>query len=134
MRHDQRQRVFVLGADVDEMDIKAVDFGDEVRHGVKARLDLSPVVVGLPVLEHLLDGLQRDALGEVRDGLLVGQSSLRQAPAQVSEVRVRYVDQERTDGFGSLGGHWSSPEDLAGLRGCTFVLERTYAGGAENAR
>jgi hypothetical protein len=31
MRHDQRQRVIVLGAHVDEVDVESVDLGDELR-------------------------------------------------------------------------------------------------------
>ena len=38
VRHDQRQRIFMLGADMNEVDIQPIDFGDEVRHGVQPRL------------------------------------------------------------------------------------------------
>ena len=31
VRDDQRQRIFVLRADVDEVDVQAVDLGDEIR-------------------------------------------------------------------------------------------------------
>ena len=31
MGHDQRQRVLVLGLDVDEVDVDAVDLGHELR-------------------------------------------------------------------------------------------------------
>jgi hypothetical protein len=31
MRHDQPQRVLVLGASVDEVDVEPVDLGDELR-------------------------------------------------------------------------------------------------------
>ena len=34
MRDDDRQRVFVLRADMDEMNVQPVDLGDEVRQGV----------------------------------------------------------------------------------------------------
>jgi hypothetical protein len=33
VRDDQWQRVLVLGADVYEMNVEAIDFGDEVRQG-----------------------------------------------------------------------------------------------------
>jgi hypothetical protein len=42
---DQRQRVLVLGADVDEMNVKPVDLRCEIRQGVEFRLALAPVVV-----------------------------------------------------------------------------------------
>ena len=35
MRHDQRQRVFVLGAHVDEVDVEPVDLGRELGQGVR---------------------------------------------------------------------------------------------------
>jgi hypothetical protein len=46
---DQRQRVLVLGADVDEMDVKPVDLRYEVRQGVQFRLTFAPVVACSPV-------------------------------------------------------------------------------------
>ena len=100
VRHDQRQGVFVLRADVDEVDVQPVDLGDEVRHGVEPRLDLAPVVVGLPVAQDLLDGLERHALRKIGDGLLLGQPGLRQAAAQVGQLRLRNVDAEGSNGIG----------------------------------
>ena len=72
VRHDQRQGVFVLRPDVDEVDVEAVDLGDELRIAVQPRLDLAPVVVGLAVAQELLDGLERHALGLIGDGLPLG--------------------------------------------------------------
>jgi hypothetical protein len=46
---------------MDEVDIQPVDFGDEIRYGVEPRLDLAPVVIGLPIAQNLLDGLERRA-------------------------------------------------------------------------
>ena len=37
--HDQRQRVLVRRLDVDEVDVHAVDLGDELRQRVQLRLD-----------------------------------------------------------------------------------------------
>ena len=45
VRDDERQRIFVLRADMDEVDVQPVDFGDEVRHGIEPRFDLAPVIV-----------------------------------------------------------------------------------------
>ena len=45
VRHDQRQRVLVLGLDVDEVDLHAVDLGRELRQRVQLRLGLAPVVL-----------------------------------------------------------------------------------------
>jgi hypothetical protein len=71
VRHDQRQCIFMPGADVDEVDVQPVDFGDEVRYGVESRLDFAPVIVSLPVAQNLLDGLERDTLRKIGDGFLI---------------------------------------------------------------
>ena len=44
VRDDHRQCVFVLRAHVDEVDVEAVDLGDEIRHCVQPGLHLAPVV------------------------------------------------------------------------------------------
>src|SRR5206468_11306041 len=54
MRHDQRQRVLLGGADVDEVDIDAVYLGDELRQGIQPCLDPPPIVVGAPVTHERL--------------------------------------------------------------------------------
>ena len=45
----ERQRVLVLRANVDEVDVQPVDLGDELREGVQARLARAPVVFRHPV-------------------------------------------------------------------------------------
>jgi dihydrofolate reductase len=45
VRHDQRQRVLLLGADVDEVDLHSVDLGRKLRKRVEPRLDPAEVVV-----------------------------------------------------------------------------------------
>jgi len=44
VRDDQRQRVLVVGADMDEVNVEPVDLGQEVRQGIQLRLALAPVV------------------------------------------------------------------------------------------
>jgi hypothetical protein len=46
---DERQRVLVLGTNVDEVDVQMVDFGDKVRHAVEPCLDVAPVVLCRPI-------------------------------------------------------------------------------------
>ena len=38
VRDDHRQRIFMLRADVNEMNVEPVDLGDELRQGVQPRL------------------------------------------------------------------------------------------------
>ena len=49
VRNDERQRVLVLRADVDEVDVEPVDLGDEVRQRLEPRLALAPVVLRRPI-------------------------------------------------------------------------------------
>ena len=85
---DERERVLVLGADVDEVDVEPVDLGDEVREGVQPRLALAPVVLGRPVASEVLHECERHALRVVLDGLLLGESRRGDARPQVLEIRL----------------------------------------------
>ena len=51
---DERQRVFMLRTNVDEVNVEPVDLGDELRQGVQLRLALAPVVVRRPIARELL--------------------------------------------------------------------------------
>ena len=97
---DQRQRVLVLGANVDEVDVQPVDLGDELRHGVQPRLALAPVVLGLPVARDRLDRRQLHTLRRIVDSLLLGPARRRDAGAQVLELRLGDVDCQRPDRCG----------------------------------
>ena len=55
MRHDQRQGVRMTRADVNEVDVDAVDRRHELRQGVELGLGLSPVVAGAPILDERLE-------------------------------------------------------------------------------
>ena len=54
VRDDQRQRVGVVGAGVDEVDLLAVDLGEEVRPAVEPVFLRAPVERGVPVLAEVL--------------------------------------------------------------------------------
>ena len=97
VRDDQRQRVLVLGADVDEVDVEPVDLGDELRQGVQFRLALAPVVVGPPVARELLHHRERHALRVVGDRLALGPPGRVDAPAQLGELLLRKTDLKRAN-------------------------------------
>ena len=94
---DERQRVLVLRAGVDEVDVQPVDLGDELRDGVQPRLALAPVVLVVPVARDRLHRLQLHALRGILDALLLGPARGRDAGAQVLEVRLGELDRERAD-------------------------------------
>ena len=45
VRDDKRQRIFMLRANVNEVDVESIDLGDELRQGLELGLDLPPVVL-----------------------------------------------------------------------------------------
>ena len=94
---DQRERVLVLGANMDEVDVEPVDLGDEVREGLQPRLALAPVVLGRPVAGEVLHDREGHALRVVLDGLPLGEARRGDARPQVLELRVGNLDRERAD-------------------------------------
>src|SRR5690348_6667722 len=99
MRDDERKGIVMPGTNVDEMNVQSVDCGDELREGIEACLDFSPVIVALPVAHELTHGCERHALGLIGDGLLFGPSGRRQTAAEIDKVLLRNTDAERTDGL-----------------------------------
>ena len=94
---DQRKRVLVLGANVDEVDVQPVDLGDVVRDGVEPRFALAPVVLGRPVASEVLHERERHALRIILDGLLFGPPCGLDPGTQVVEIRRGGLDRERPD-------------------------------------
>src|SRR6185503_7057838 len=82
----------VLRAGVNEVNVQPVDLGDEVRHGVELRLDLAPVVLLLPVARDRLNGVERDALRLVLDGLLIRPARGRDPRTQRLELLLGDLD------------------------------------------
>ncbi len=100
---DDRQRVLVLRADMDEVDVQPVDLGDEVRQRLDLRLELSEVVVIGPVLRERLDRPELHALRGVVHRLLLREARGLEARLQVLDVRLVELDGERTDRGGDGG-------------------------------
>src|SRR6476646_1584162 len=68
VRENDRQRVLLRGAHVDEMNANPVDLGAVLREGVDARLKAAPVILVAPVGDERLRLLEGDALRPVADG------------------------------------------------------------------
>ena len=81
VRDDDREGVLVLRASMNEVDVQAVDLGNEVREGVDPRFALAPVVLRAPVTREFLHGRERHALRKIGDGFLLGQPGRNDAPA-----------------------------------------------------
>ena len=81
--HDQRQRVLVLRAHVDEVDLDPVDLGLELRQRVQLRLACAPVVLRLPEAGERLGRRQLDALRPIVDELPGGPARRGDALTEV---------------------------------------------------
>src|SRR5918994_6982032 len=85
MGHDQRQRVRMGRADVNKVDVDAVDPGYELRQGIELRFRLAPVVAGAPMLDERLELRELDALRLVSNRLLVGPPCRRDPAAEFDQ-------------------------------------------------
>ncbi len=101
MRDDERQRVLVRRPDVDEVDVEAVNFDNELREGVQPGLDPPEVVVGDPIARERLHGRQLHALRLIRHGLPLRPARGRDPRTQRLEFRHRSLDPERPDRGGA---------------------------------
>ena len=125
VRDDQRQRVLVLGADVDEVDVQPVDLGHEVAAGrsasprTRASRSLSPSSARGPASARARTPCE-SSVTVSRSGHLVALTRLRNSVSSASGK----LDMERPDGV-VFGGHlrlltWAI---LGGLRS---TLSRLY--------
>ena len=85
MGDDQRHRLGMLRADVQEVNAEPVDLGGELRKAIEFRLARAPVIFLGPIAADILDPLQRRALAPVVD-----QFGLR--PARVAQPRLEIVE------------------------------------------
>ena len=87
----------MLGANVNEVDVDAVDLGHELRLRIQLRFRLSPVVAGAPILDERLDLGELYPLRLIVDRLAVGPARRRDAPAQLIKFLLWDIGGERTD-------------------------------------
>ena len=100
MGNEERQRILVIRTNVNEMDVEAIDLGDEVRQGLQLLLALAPVVLFRPVAREGLHRRESWALRVILDGLPLGEARGGDTRPQVLEVRLGRLDRERTDRCG----------------------------------
>ena len=90
----------MLRAEVEEVELQAVDLGQELGQAVQRGLDLAPVVGGRPVAGQGLHGRQRHPLAVVVDRLTLGPAGRIDPPAQLGRVLVGDADLEGADRCG----------------------------------
>ena len=127
--HDQRQGVRLGGAEVEEVDVLAVDLGRELRMGVDPGLGRPPVVLAPPVVVERSDVRLLDAVVYIA-GELVGPAGAVEPIAQVVEVGLGDVELERSDRGVDGVGHRSALSlgsvDRNGMK-CSVPLWRIVA-------
>jgi hypothetical protein len=118
VRDDERQRVLLFRANVNEMNVQPVDLRDELWQGAEPGLALAPVVFAGPILRQVLHGLELHALRRVVDRLSFRPAGRLDAPAKICQRLFRSLEMKRTNrirprqlvqircnrAFGRLGG------------------------------
>src|SRR5688500_1007222 len=97
VRNEEWQRILMFRTNVDEMNVKPIDLGDEVRQSLQPRLALAPVVLLGPVARERLHHREARALRLILDGLLFRPARGGDALAEVDELFFRNVDVEGAD-------------------------------------
>ncbi|MNF71241.1 hypothetical protein D3C84_531870 [compost metagenome] len=117
MGQDQRHGIGVARTDMDKLDVDTVNGGHELRQGIELRLGLAPVIAIAPILHQLLDLSQLHTLGYVVDRFLVGPTRVRDAFAQVNQLRFIDMNPVRTNGLRlsgcTVGSRTGRPCDTA---------------------
>src|SRR5690348_10850025 len=83
MRNDDRQRILMLRTNMNEMDVEAVDLGDELWDCTQSRFELAPVVVGAPIPRQRLHRRQLHTLRCIVDRFTFWPPCLDDAPSQI---------------------------------------------------
>src|SRR5579871_529759 len=88
---------------MDEMDVQAVDFCNELRQRVELGLNFAPVIIAAPIARKRLSGSELHALRGVGDGFAVRPFGGVDSPAQFEQVRFRNSRTKRTNRAGAGG-------------------------------
>src|SRR5258706_13585616 len=94
VRENDRQRVLMRRAHVNEMNTKPIDLGPVLREGVDASLTAAPVILVAPVRNERLGLLKGDALRPVADGFALRPSRGGEPALKIVQRCLRYTDLE----------------------------------------
>ena len=104
MGDDERHRIFMSRADVDEVDAEPIDLGDELRVGVQSRLAPPPVVIGRPIARECLDEGElyplRKSATDSFSGNRVASMRRRMSSSSASRNPHETVQRDLVAGFG----------------------------------
>ena len=114
---DDRHGIRMSRADVDEVNIHAIDRRHELGQGVEPGFALSPVIIRAPVAHELLKLCQLRALRLIRNCFPVGPPGRCNSPAKIGDLLLRDIDPERPN-CAVIGGSKVSWQQAEGARGC----------------
>jgi len=117
VRDDERQRIFLIRANLNEMNVKPIDLGHKIRQGVHFRFGLAPIVVRGPIPSELLDRRELHALRRIRYRFSLRPLCRVYAPPQIHDRFFGNVDMEGTDCV-TRGGEGRVYGKQAGGAGC----------------
>ena len=98
VRDNKRQRIWMFGTNVEEVNIHAINLSDELWQCVQSRLDLAPVVIGCPITGELLHRSELHALRRVRHEFARRPFRCLYALAQFGKFSFRNVNMKGADG------------------------------------
>src|SRR5712691_4712164 len=87
----------MFGTNVNEMNVEAIDLGDELRQSVQCRLALAPLVVCPPIACEFLSRRELHALRCIRDCFPFRPLCRVDAPAQFGKFFFRNIHTKRTN-------------------------------------
>ena len=99
MRDDDGQRVLMVRADMDEMNIQSIDVRCELGQGVEPGFNLTPVVFRLPEAREFLHRRELHALRGISYQFALGPVRRGDATTKVRERLIRSMKLEGMDGF-----------------------------------
>src|SRR4029077_9593219 len=97
VRENDRQRVPLRRAHVNEMNANPIDLGPVLREGVDASLKAAPVILVAPVGDKRLSLPEGDTLRPVADGFPLRPPRGRQSTLEIFQRGLRYMDLEGFD-------------------------------------
>jgi hypothetical protein len=97
VRDDERQRVLVLRARVDEMKVEPIDLRHELRQRVQSCLALAPLVLRRPVARESLHRPELHALRCIRDVFPLWPLRRLDAPAHFGQIGFRSRETKLTN-------------------------------------
>ena len=118
VRDDERQRIVMFRADVNEVNAQPIDLGHVLRQRVQPRLALAPIVIFGPIARELLHRRELHTLRIILDRFPLRPLRRVDAPAEVDELLFRNIDVEGPHCVAFNRNGKVLRQEAGGTRGC----------------